>query len=327
MIANILMESSKALHDVPVVLYLPFLTFLVQVISTVIFWQFFLIIEGAGDEIFFFETGHAFNLISLGWFSLFIFECQHYIVTGIIHQWYFTRDKHSIELSIKMLFKNMLWYHLGSVCFGGTFLLIGNILKFTIKCLKKLTDDSNNIIGVIIGTCFKWLIDFLDEVLQYIIRTAYIFVITDGTCFIESGKKVFSIVSKDPDEMVIHRRLSYFVLFMCKLLIFLIFLITEFIMIFIISDDIGCDDEFFVFLLGITYIIYVVHSFTSIFEVTVDTIFVCISIDFEENNGTDKPYFMSDNLHKIMLEIREETRASKDCEDETENGIKTTSFS
>jgi len=37
---------------------------------------------------------------------------------------------------------------------------------------------------------------------------------------------------------------------------------------------------------------------------TVDTIFICYCIDVEENDGVENPYYMSDSLRKIMMELK-----------------------
>lgn len=36
---------------------------------------------------------------------------------------------------------------------------------------------------------------------------------------------------------------------------------------------------------------------------TLDTILICFCEDCEENNGTDRPYFMSDELMQVMKEL------------------------
>jgi hypothetical protein len=42
----------------------------------------------------------------------------------------------------------------------------------------------------------------------------------------------------------------------------------------------------------------------TVYEMTVDTIFICFCEDSEQNNGMDRPYFMSRNLMEVMYEIK-----------------------
>lgn len=37
---------------------------------------------------------------------------------------------------------------------------------------------------------------------------------------------------------------------------------------------------------------------------TIDTIFLCFCEDCEENNGVDKPYFMSRKLMEVFMELK-----------------------
>jgi hypothetical protein len=42
----------------------------------------------------------------------------------------------------------------------------------------------------------------------------------------------------------------------------------------------------------------------TVFEMTVDSIFICVCEDYEQNDGMSRPYFMSKGLMKIMREIK-----------------------
>lgn len=43
-----------------------------------------------------------------------------------------------------------------------------------------------------------------------------------------------------------------------------------------------------------------------VFEMTIDTIFVCFCIDCEENDGVTREFYMSESLKKIMIEMKTE---------------------
>jgi hypothetical protein len=42
-----------------------------------------------------------------------------------------------------------------------------------------------------------------------------------------------------------------------------------------------------------------------VFEMTVDTIFISFCIDLEENDGEIKPFYMSEGLKKVIMEMKE----------------------
>lgn len=42
----------------------------------------------------------------------------------------------------------------------------------------------------------------------------------------------------------------------------------------------------------------------TVFEMTLDTIFICFCVDCEENDGTSRPYFMSRKMMEVMIELK-----------------------
>lgn len=43
----------------------------------------------------------------------------------------------------------------------------------------------------------------------------------------------------------------------------------------------------------------------TVYEMTVDTIFICFCEDCEQNDGMTRPYFMSKNLMEVMQELKQ----------------------
>jgi hypothetical protein len=44
-----------------------------------------------------------------------------------------------------------------------------------------------------------------------------------------------------------------------------------------------------------------------VFEMTIDTIFISFCIDIEENDGETKPFYMSDSLKSIIMDMKEKS--------------------
>lgn len=63
----------------------------------------------------------------------------------------------------------------------------------------------------------------------------------------------------------------------------------------------------FAIFLGIVLSFLIVHCFMTVFEMSVDTIFICFCVDCEQNDGNTRPYFMSSGLMKVMQEFKQET--------------------
>lgn len=56
---------------------------------------------------------------------------------------------------------------------------------------------------------------------------------------------------------------------------------------------------------GIILAALISHCFFMVFEITVDTIFICFCIDCEEYFADPEGYYMSDGLKKVMMEMKE----------------------
>ena len=48
-----------------------------------------------------------------------------------------------------------------------------------------------------------------------------------------------------------------------------------------------------------------VDCFLAVFEMTVDTIFICFCEDREQNDGNSRPYFMSVRMMEVMQELKQ----------------------
>lgn len=56
--------------------------------------------------------------------------------------------------------------------------------------------------------------------------------------------------------------------------------------------------------ISILFAFFISHCFITVFEMTIDTIFVCFCDDCEENDGITKPYYMSESFKKVMEEMK-----------------------
>lgn len=145
-------EASKALIDVPLIIFEPLLTLLALGLSCAGFIYFMMLTDNSGslkvlssdgefERAIYEKTpvlGVAFciNLVAFLWFTSFIFGCQHFIVAGTVSQWYFTRNKKTLDSPIRRSFSYLLRFHIGSVCFGSLLITLVRIIRIIIAFLK-----------------------------------------------------------------------------------------------------------------------------------------------------------------------------------------------
>lgn len=140
-------EATKALADMPLLFLEPFLTFLAIGLSCVCFVSLAIMINSAGkaenlgsDDVpkvrFVRDYGmivaQVVNLIAFIWFASFVNGCQNFIIAGTVSQWFFARTKSQIKSPINKSFKNLLRFHIGSVCLGSVILTAIKILRIVL---------------------------------------------------------------------------------------------------------------------------------------------------------------------------------------------------
>ncbi|XP_070497911.1 choline transporter-like protein 1 [Chironomus tepperi] len=317
LVAQLFKEASKALIDIPTILFEPVLTFLALMLAFAPFLYFAIIIETSGklekgqalDGQFQATYQHNFgvyaarylNIIAFIWFTQFIFGCQHFVIAGTISKWYFARDKTKLDSPIMKTFHHLVFFHLGSVCLGSLIITVVKIIKMIMNAIKQQARESNNPAAQCIAGCCEWLVEQLEQFLQYLIRNAYIIVAKDGTPFFESGKKAFGLLFRNLMDVIALNNFGDIVLVIGRLFVVGIagFIGYE------LMNKPEIKLIFVPMLIAIIFAFLIAHCFVSVFEMTVDTIFICFCEDCEENDGDSKPYYMSEGLMKIMSELKE----------------------
>lgn len=317
LVAQLFKEASKALIDIPTILFEPVLTFIALLLAFAPFLYFAIMIETSGklesgttlDGSFQAQYKHNFgvyaarylNLIAFIWFTQFIFGCQHFVIAGTISKWYFARDKTKLDSPIMTTFNHLIRFHIGSVCLGSMIITIVKIIKMIINALKQQARESNNVVAQVVACCCSWLIEQIDQLLQYLVRNAYIIVAKDGTPFFESGKRAFDLLYRNIMDVIALNNFGDIVLVLGRLFVVGIAGFIGYEM----MDRPGVNLIFFPMVIAVVFAFLIAHCFVSVFEMTVDTIFICFCVDCEENDGASKPYYMSEGLMKVMSELKE----------------------
>lgn len=72
------------------------------------------------------------------------------------------------------------------------------------------------------------------------------------------------------------------------------------------------DRVFFPLFIAVILSFIIVHCLVTVFEMTVDTIFLCYCEDVQANDGSAlKPYYMSSGLQNVMEELKEYGQKTK----------------
>lgn len=206
-----------------------------------------------------------------------------------------------MDSPILTTFNHLIRFHLGSVCLGSIFITIVKILNTLANSLRNL---KGNPILVAIAACIAWIISLIEEMLKYLIRNAYIIVAKDGTPLVESGRKAFKLIWENLKDVASLNIFGDIALVFARLFVFGI---STFIAYELMASPEVTHVWVPVVLSGI-FAFLIAHCFLSVFEMTVDTIFICFCDDITENDGSnERPYYMSPKLFEVMKKLKEET--------------------
>lgn len=72
----------------------------------------------------------------------------------------------------------------------------------------------------------------------------------------------------------------------------------------IIQNQINDQDELAVTFVLIVIAFVVCHGFLTVFDMTLNTLFICFCDDCDQNDGKSRPYSMSENLLEVMKAVK-----------------------
>ncbi|KAK2586916.1 hypothetical protein KPH14_009848 [Odynerus spinipes] len=309
LVMQLFREAGKAVSSMPALLLQPVYTYLL-IGLTMFAWIYCLLwIESAGN-IYKNRKGHIdFKkdalLITARWYNLFVFfvvcefllGCQHMVVALAVARWFFTRDKKRLSLPVTKGFGYLVRYHLGTVAFGalviGLVRLIRAMISFVQKQLKKFDNDC--IRGIL--WCCQCCLWCFECALKFLTRNAYIETAIYGCNFCTGGKKAFQALSSNILRVAAINSVGDFVLFLGKVLVVTLTVITG---IYLIQKKEGLQHPWVPIALAGLLAFLVSHCFISIYEMIIDSIFLCFCEDCAKNDGFSRPYFMSRGLMEFV---------------------------
>ncbi|KAL7012752.1 hypothetical protein ACKWTF_015021 [Chironomus riparius] len=285
-VAAVFKESTMFIRDIWFICLLPVLTLFVASIATRFFYQLCKILTNPDSTVYFAEISLIFTIYSYIFVIIFIFECQNFLVVGVTSKAYFDEDKCSMWQQMITIFWNLVRHHLGTVCLG-TLLTIANFLKVLVKNFKNIREETAK--------------NLKNNGLEYQVRSSYIYVIKNGTSLAVSAKTISTVlVSTNADKLV---PLKLYIIFVHAVWKFFLFLSFTWAFMFIAVEhpklltikETKSSIKYAILL----YIIGIVHGCVSSYEMVVDTLIVCMTIDYNEDKS-DRKIGKMKNLIKII---------------------------
>lgn len=120
------------------------------------------------------------------------------VLAGAFATWYWTMPKSNLESyplsnSLSRTFK----YHLGTIAFGSLIITIIRIIRKLLDMLEDSLKKSDSGFARILVSCLECLFDWLERVMKFINRNAYILTAVHGYNFCKGAREAFSLIMRN----------------------------------------------------------------------------------------------------------------------------------
>ncbi|XP_053325926.1 choline transporter-like protein 3 isoform X2 [Spea bombifrons] len=239
-----------------------------------------------------------YHLVGLIWTSEFFLACQQIIISGATVSWYLHRDKNKVQHPVLSAMSLLFWYHLGTAIAGSFLLMFVRIPRIILIYFSQLLKQRDNACTRCTSRCCFCGFWCLEKWLGCLNQNAYTAATINGTSFCTSAKDASSLLVKNPPFVSYLNRSGVFLVFLGKVFV-ACFTVFGGLMAFNYHRELHV---WVIPLLLVAFFAYLVaHSFLSLFETVMHSLFLCYAVDIETNDGSpEKPYFMDQDLMALI---------------------------
>lgn len=242
-----------------------------------------------------------FVVLMLFWSSEFILGCQQMTVASSVASWYFTRDRSSLVCPIGNSIKRVANYHLGSIALGSFLIVLLKIPRLILTYMEyylRKFKDSNSCVNCTLKCC-QCFFYCLENFVRYINHNAYTIIAIEGTNYCFSAKVAFKTLATNTLRIVTINTMGDFIIFLGKCLVtassatFGVYLMRNDPSVHYLAVPV-------VFAAVCAYL--VAHSMLCVYEMVIDTMFLCFVEDVNKNANSHEGFFAPEGLLKFAQE-------------------------
>ncbi|CAH8469767.1 unnamed protein product [Schistosoma guineensis] len=241
-----------------------------------------------------------FNLFMFFWLINFVKSLTQMTLAGTFAEYYFSshNQKSSSKCPLITSLFRSTFYHTGSLALGSFLIALLQWLRVTLEYINAKLKKANNPVTDFLLKCLSCCFWLLEKFLRFLNRNAFIMIAIYGQSFCSASRSALSLLARNVVRLFVVDKVTDFILFIGKLVV--VSIVVD--LYFILRGGLVWSPECLSSLSIIILASYLVASlFSSVFEMGVDTIFLCFLEDLEKNDGSaERPYYMSKNLMNIL---------------------------
>ena len=320
LVASLFEEASLSVFSMPGMLLQPFITLSLMLLATVYFFI-------VGSYILSIRTANVDNhgmvrfvedpatpqvLLALPhlfcwlWIMQFFSGCQKVILASAVSRWFFTRGAKLKKCHLNLCptcadTRDLILYNLGSVALGSFIVALVQFIRIILAYLERKLKKSKNKTAIYVMKCVLCCMACFEKVLKYVTRNAYICVAMYGDGFCSGAKHAFHLLLSNAKHVMLLNCISGFCLFLGKVSVVII---TGFAGYSWFRTKLGPTAPQAEFIVPVTIACFlsflIATSFLNVYEIAIDTLFLCFCDDQQRNNGGDRPYYSTARLQRYM---------------------------
>ncbi|CAH8829429.1 unnamed protein product [Trichobilharzia szidati] len=269
-----------------------------------------------------------FNLFMFFWLVNFVRSLTQMTLAGTFAEYYFSRldQKSMSNCPLLTSFFRSAFYHIGSLALGSFLIALLQWLRAVLEYLSTKLKKSDNPIAKFFIKCLCCCFWLLENFLRLLNRNAFIMIAIYGQGFCSASRSALSLLSRNVIRLIVVDKVTDFILFIGKLVVVgavggLAYTYLEGTLFGgnKLLNELNPPNLHYAFIPLCIIILasYLVATlFSSVFEMGVDTIFLCFLEDLERNDGSaERPYYMSKNLMEILGKRNVQRKATGDKAD------------
>lgn len=236
-------------------------------------------------------------VVGLIWTVEFIFACQQFALAAAVAFWYFQKPTSTPTFyAIGKLVK----YHLGTVAKGSFVITIFKIprliLTYLYAKLKKGEDKGSECAACCLKCCICgfWL---LEKFIRFLNHNAYTVVAIESINFCPAAGIAWNAMATNVLQVATINSVGDFILFLGKVVVAAL---SGLIGIVLLKDKPGLNFYMAPVIIIIIFSFFIAHIILSLFEMVVDTLFLCVCEDKTLNGRSGR--WAQSNLAKLVGE-------------------------
>ncbi|XP_017469747.1 PREDICTED: CTL-like protein 1 [Rhagoletis zephyria] len=236
-------------------------------------------------------------VIGLIWTTEFIFACQQFALAAAVAFWYFQKPT---STPTTYAIGKLLKYHLGTVAKGSFVITIFKIPRLILTYLyakfKKGSDKGSECADCCLKCCICgfWL---LEKFIRFLNHNAYTVVAIESINFCPAAGIAWNAMATNALQVATINSVGDFILFLGKVFVAAV---SGLIGIFMLKDRPGLNFYMAPVIIIIIFSFFIAHIVLTLFEMVVDTLFLCVCED-KTINGRGGRWAQS-NLAKLVGE-------------------------